>query len=226
MTVKQKQSQLKFLGYYPGAIDGIWGDRSKEATANFQDDFGLEDDGVFGALTEEKSAEIIKEIQTKVGAAADGVAGSETESATKKWQAKNDLEDDGIAGERTREKMGIKTVDFWDTIRHFKRVEFECRCGRRYCNGFPVEIDRTLIRVADRIRSHFGKPATVSSGVRCSRHNSNVGGVANSRHKLGKAMDFSVSGVSSSTLLAYVKKQPEIRYAYAIDSLYVHMDVK
>ena len=226
MTIQQKQMQLQFLGYYAGAIDGVWGDRSKDATENFQEDFGLVDDGVFGDLTEQKTAEVVNEIQSKVGAAVDGIAGEQTKTATEKWQAKNALEADGIAGEKTRAKMGIKTVDFWETVKYFKRSEFECHCGRRYCNGFPVEIDHTLVRVADRVRSHFGKTATVSSGVRCQRHNSNVGGVANSRHKLGKAMDFSISGVPASTLLAYVKKQPEIRYAYAIDSLYVHMDVR
>lgn len=225
MTNKQKQRQLQFLGYYAGAIDGVFGDRSKAATANFQEDFGLEGDGVFGKLTEEKSVAIVKQIQKIVGASQDGVVGGQTETATEKWQAANGLVADGIAGSKTREKMGIKTVDFWDTIQYFKRTEFECRCGRRYCNGFPAEMDRTLIRVADRVRKHFGKTATVSSGVRCAKHNANVGGVSNSRHKLGKAMDFSIAGVAAATLLAYVKQQPEIRYAYAIDSLYVHMDV-
>jgi uncharacterized protein YcbK (DUF882 family) len=86
-------------------------------------------------------------------------------------------------------------------------------------------MNETLIRVADRVREHFGKPITVSSGRRCANHNARVGGVANSRHLSGKAMDFCVSGKSASQVLEYVQKQPEIRYAYAIDDSYVHMDV-
>jgi uncharacterized protein YcbK (DUF882 family) len=52
-----------------------------------------------------------------------------------------------------------------------------------------------------------------------------VGGVSNSRHLEGKAMDFSIRGKTSAQVLAYVQKQPEIRYAYAIDGSYVHMDI-
>ena len=117
------------------------------------------------------------------------------------------------------------TGTFWDEIKYFKKDEFKCKCGK-YCDGFPAEPKEKLIRVADRVRAHFGAAAIVSSGVRCQTHNANVGGVSNSRHLSGKAMDFCVSGKKASEVLAYVQQQPEIRYAYAIDSLYVHMDVE
>jgi len=39
-------------------------------------------------------------------------------------------------------------------------------------------------------------------------------------------MDFSVNGVSGSTLLSYVQNQPEIRYAYLINGNWVHMDIE
>lgn len=225
MTIKQKQRQLYFLGYYDGKIDGAWGAKSKSATMEFQADFGLEVDGDFGAITEAKTITVIKSIQAVVGAEVDGIAGDNTTTATKAWQKKNNLTADGIAGPKTRERIGIKTVDFWSTIKHFKKSEFACKCGGKYCNGYPVEINHTLIRVAERVREHFGKPIIVSSGIRCNRHNANVGGVSNSKHKLGKAMDFRVEGVTGSTVLAWVKKQPEIDYAYNIDGYYVHMDV-
>lgn len=225
MTIKQKQRQLQFLGYYDGEIDGAWGAKSKSATMEFQEDFGLTVDGDFGAKTEEKTIVVIKSIQAVVGAEVDGIAGSDTTTATRVWQKKNNLTADGIAGVKTREKIGIKTVDFWSTIKYFKKSEFACKCGGKHCNGYPVDINHTLIRVAERAREHFGMPITVSSGIRCKTHNANVGGVSNSRHKLGKAMDFSVQGVTATKVLAWVKKQPEIRYTYAIDPYYVHMDV-
>ena len=87
-------------------------------------------------------------------------------------------------------------------------------------------MNHTLITVADRVRTHFGAEAFVSSGVRCPQHNANVGGVQNSRHLTGKAMDFCVSGQKAAQLLEYVWKQPEIRYAYDIDGTYIHMDVE
>ena len=133
-------------------------------------------------------------------------------------------------GECTRKgcnsKKADEKADFWVGIKNFEREEFACKCGGKYCNGFPVEPERKLVTVADRVREHFGNPAIVSSGVRCQRHNANVGGVSNSRHLYGKAMDFCIVGHRAAEVLAYVQAQPEIAYSYAIDANYVHMDVE
>ena len=116
-------------------------------------------------------------------------------------------------------------VNWWEGIKHFTREEFECHCGGKYCNGYPAEPAKQLVQVADRVREHFGAPAIVSSGVRCKNHNAIVGGISGSRHLTGKAMDFCVTGKSAEQVLAYVKQQSEINFAYAIDSQYVHMDI-
>lgn len=42
MTNKQKQSLLAYLGYYVGAIDGIWGSGSRTAANAFKADYGVE----------------------------------------------------------------------------------------------------------------------------------------------------------------------------------------
>lgn len=44
MTYRQMQLLLAYLGYYTGAIDGIWGSGSQEASRRFREDFGLEAD--------------------------------------------------------------------------------------------------------------------------------------------------------------------------------------
>lgn len=248
MTNEQKQWQLYYLDFYDYHtlnIDGIWGAGSVTATKSFQRAYGLKDDGIFGPLTEAKTIEVIKKIQSAIstyGSQAlviDGLAGPKTVETTKKYQLVVGLKSDGIAGELTRAKISGTKVDepvkdkpadnatgtFWGGIKHFDRSEFACHCGGKYCNGFPVEMQEKLIIVADRVRDHFGKPVRVSSGVRDSRHNAAVGGVSNSRHLKGKAMDFDVEGETSASVLAYVQQQPEIRYAYAIDGDYVHMDI-
>jgi hypothetical protein len=199
MTVKQQQHLLAYLGYYVGNVDGIWGTLSKTACKAFQMDFFQMDSKV------------------------DGICGAETEKALTHAVAY------GMPAKQveTKEEVAISKTEtttgtFWDGIKYFKKSEFACKCG---CG--LSEMNETLIRVADRTREHFGGPMIVSSGRRCASHNARVGGVANSRHITdpGKAMDFCVKGKSSSTVLAYVQKQPEIRYAYAIDGSYVHMDV-
>lgn len=177
MTAKQKQCLLCYLGYYDGGIDGVWGERSAAATAEFQRRYGLAADGVFGDATREKILAVIAQGDT----------------------------------------------DWWAEIEYFTRAEFACKCGR--CGGYPAEISPTLVRVADRVRGHFGAAATVSSGLRCKAHNASVGGVANSRHLSGKAMDFCIAGKTAQQVLEVVRQQKEIRYAYAIDGQFVHMDV-
>lgn len=225
MTIKQKQWQLWYLGYYGGDIDGIWGDQSRAATKKFQSENGLESDGIFGVLTESKTVEIIKAIQMALDIPADGLAGEQTKQATIAYQKANGLAPDGIAGPLTRAALE-QDGDWWDSIEYFHRSEFKCQCGGKYCNGYPAEPKKKLVQTADRVRKHFGAAALVSSGVRCSRHNADVGGVSNSRHLYGKAMDFCITGKTSQQVLGYVQSQPEIRYAYAIDGNYVHMDVE
>ena len=182
MTDTQKQCLLKYLGYYRGAVDGIFGSLSRQATKQFQADYGITAGGVFDSTTEEKI------LQALTGAAE-------------------------------------KVADFWEEVKHFAKEEFRCKCGGKYCDGFPAQPEKQLIALADRVRSHFGSPAVVSSGVRCATHNANVGGAAASRHMTGKAMDFTVRGKTASQVLAFVQRQPEVRYAYAIDGNYVHMDI-
>lgn len=168
----------------------------------------------------------------------DGEWGTLSRTATQAFQRDFGLDPDGICGEKTEKALthavcyGMPakepeetTGTFWDGIKHFKRNEFKCKCGNIYCNGYPAEPQEKLVRVADRVRDHFGATATVSSGLRCTQHNANVGGVSNSRHLTGKAMDFCISGKTAAQILEYVKQQPEIRYSYAIDSSFVHMDI-
>lgn len=169
----------------------------------------------------------------------DGIWGAKSANATKELQSANGLTSDGVFGEKTEEiaKSAVfygnfrtedapsPSGDFWDGVKYFDRSEFACKCGGKYCNGFPAEPNQTLIQVADRVREHFGNTIIVSSGVRCKQHNANVGGASGSRHKSGKAMDFCVANKTASEVLAYVQKQPEIRYSYAINGSYVHMDV-
>ena len=95
----------------------------------------------------------------------------------------------------------------------------------KYCDGFPAEPSERLVRLAQRVRSHFDAPVIITSGVRCQTHNRNVGGVEGSWHRMGSAMDLAVRGVPGETVLKFVLEQPQTRYAYNIDGTCVHMDV-
>ena len=162
----------------------------------------------------------------------DGIWGEKSKAATQAFQTDYGLIADGIFGPLTEKEIldvvhtGRKPGVNWDDIRFFGRAEFMCNCGGKYCGGFPVEPVPMLAKTADKVRGFFGKAVIVSSGVRCPRHNANVGGVPGSRHMTGRAMDFRIEGNTAARVLKYVKTLPEVRYAYDIDGRYIHMDVR
>lgn len=175
--------------------------------------------------------------------AIDGSIGPQTRAAVLEFQAQEGLATDGSPGPLTQAALleavaagryrqtqasGGQTVpEWWKDIRYFRRTEagIACPCGR--CGGFPAEPAERLMRLADKVREAAGAPMNPSSTVRCQAHNDELrGSVKNSRHVSGRAMDFRIRGWGSERTLALVRKQPEVRYAYAIDESYVHMDVE
>jgi peptidoglycan hydrolase-like protein with peptidoglycan-binding domain len=210
-------------------------------------------DGDFGESSVGKSMEVIDRIQEILQTVApdlkdDGLAGPKTMEALTLFQEAQGLPQTGrVDGETwdalmqqvpiqetpvepvpevdTTPEDSSTIVTFWPGIVYFKRDEMRCKCGGRYCNGFPAEPQQLLMELADRARKHFGAPAHVVSGLRCSRWNQIQGGVANSQHMYGEAMDIRIDGVSADTLLAWMKKQPEVRYCYKINSTNVHFDI-
>ena len=166
----------------------------------------------------------------------DGIFGPKSRAATEKLQKRLGLTPDGIFGPATESaaRQAVASGDAlpapdWSHIRHFRREDFRCKCGGRYCAGFPAEPSLSLAEIADRAVDHFGKPfdpaRDLVSGLRCPTHNQNEGGVANSRHLRGKALDLRIPGVTAAQLLSYLQTQP-IRYAYAINQTNVHFDVE
>ena len=158
----------------------------------------------------------------------DGLDGPKTRAAAKKFQTAYGLEvtekslTDAVAG--LIGPVAVDTENWWEEIKYFKRSEFACKCGR--CGGFPAEPKEALVRIADQIRAHFGAPARVISGLRCPANNKAVGGVANSQHMYGEAVDLRVDGVGWEKLLAYTKTLPGVRYAYHIEgSNNIHLDI-
>ena len=148
----------------------------------------------------------------------DGKWGKKSTEATKKFQSDYGLNDDGVCGTETEKAMthavayGMpvkkeETVASGDGLygsKYFKRNEFHCKCGK-YCDGFPVEPSEKLVKLLDQIREHFNAPVTITSGVRCKTHNTNVGGASSSQHLKGTAADIKVKGVTPENVAAYAE---------------------
>ena len=206
MTLEQNQCLLRYLGYYTGDIDGIYGPQTKAAVERFQEDFeGISVDGICGEQTEKAMKHAV-------------AYGIEKEyDSTDCTNVQNNNTDDSTHN---------NTGTFWDEIEYFTRDEFKCKCGGKYCNGYPSEPDERMVRIAYQLRKNLGVPITIVSGLRCKTWNAIQNGHAQSQHMYGEAADIYARGVSQSRVEAELDKIGGVRYHYAIaGSNNVHFDV-
>ena len=153
------------------------------------------------------------------GIVVDGHGGTETDKALKHAVAYDMFKVDNVVEETL-------TGSFWDEIEHFTREEFRCKCGGKYCNGFPAEPKEALVRIADQLRKNLGVPIRVVSGLRCPTWNRLQGGVENSQHMYGEAADIYAAGCSQAQVEAELDRIGGVRYHYPIaGSSNVHFDI-
>ena len=149
----------------------------------------------------------------------DGDFGPLTREAVTDFQSDfGGLDVDGDPGEQTQKALthavayGIPerkepepTADWWDEIEFFKREEFCCQCNGKYCDGFHVEPEETMVRICDEIRRRAGVPILIrdagGSGLRCPEWNAAIkGAAANSYHTKGMAADLHPRGKTPEQL--------------------------
>ena len=127
---------------------------------------------------------------------------------------------DGIYGPNTDNML--RTV--YNTLKYTKNFdpkEFRCECGGRYCCGFPTYMKPHELISIQAIRDHWGRPITVTCGMRDATYNRKLNGsVANSKHLTGSAIDFYQRGVTDTLAnrkmaIKWMKKNlPYLNYAY------------
>lgn len=105
--------------------------------------------------------------------------------------------------------------------KNFKVKEFACADG-----SDPIFIADDVVTVLQKVRTHFGKPVTITSAYRTPAHNKSVGGTKYSQHLYGKAADFKVKGVAPKKVAAYVEKVLPNSGGIGIYSSFVHVDVR
>ena len=94
---------------------------------------------------------------------------------------------------------------------NFVPEEFRCGCGAAYCTGYPTYMKPHQLELVQNIRTLFGRPMTVTCGMRCRTFNRKLNGsVANSKHLSGEATDYYMTGITD-TLANRKKAVPKIK---------------
>lgn len=124
---------------------------------------------------------------------------------------------DGVYGTKTD-----YALRHWRNVRKFTKnfhpEEFRCNCG--HCTGYPSWMKKVELQNLQAIRSHYGKPMKVTSGLRCKWDNSHSkGSIKNSKHLTGYACDFYMAGVTDSLAnrkkaIKWIKTLPNHGYTY------------
>lgn len=103
--------------------------------------------------------------------------------------------------------------------KYFDSREFICPCGCR-----EAAMSSKLIDMLTNARIRAGIPFAITSGYRCPKRNEKVGGVANSSHVLGDAVDIAcTSGPDRLKIVSALMKAGFVRIGIA--SNFIHADV-
>ena len=170
LSIRERQTYLKYLGLYKGSIDGIEGRLTKEGYKSLQNKF---------------------------------------------FTRKSDR--DGKYGRNT-DMLLVNAYNVKKYTKNFSLSEFKCGCKTKYCTGYPAYLNVNLLKNLQTMRNNYGA-ITITSPLRCSKHNANIGGVAGSYHTKGKALDlYNVRFSSSFTNRKYAIEKwlllPKANMAY------------
>jgi uncharacterized protein YcbK (DUF882 family) len=104
---------------------------------------------------------------------------------------------------------------------HFSEAEISCRCG---CG----EVSRLrLLKALEQVRVAIDRPMRVNSAVRCDDHNEEVGGVPDSYHLKGVAVDIDTFGWTDEEYMSL----RELAYAagfrgFGLYNNFIHLDLR
>lgn len=101
---------------------------------------------------------------------------------------------------------------------NFRLREFQCPC----CHA--VTLHPKLLAAMQKLRGDLAAPLIVTSGYRCARHNSDVGGARNSLHRRGLAADVAVAPTCQSRFCEMAKKAGFARAIAYPRRSFVHLE--
>lgn len=89
--------------------------------------------------------------------------------------------------------------------KNFTKAEFESKDGSKMPTAVLAKIKELAINLQV-LRDEVGKPIVVTSGYRSPAHNKMIGGASASKHVLGQAADFKVSGMTPKQIFDVITR--------------------
>jgi len=110
-----------------------------------------------------------------------------------------------------------------NNLPYFAAHEFKCKCGR--CDKGVNEMQESTLQKLVKAREIANVPFVITSAVRCPEHNRNVGGVDNSAHTKGHAVDIAAPNSARAFLiLDALLKVGFTRIGYSTRGKFFHVD--
>lgn len=101
---------------------------------------------------------------------------------------------------------------------YFKLSDFACPC----CGSNLMDLE--FLKLVDAFRGELGFPLIVDSGYRCPKHNAAVGGVKNSMHVKGRAVDWKMLAIHPAMRPKLVALAPKYFRGIGVGISLVHTD--
>ena len=112
----------------------------------------------------------------------------------------------------------LKGASMGDLTENFNRDEYACKCG---CGRDDIKEDLAI--KVQMVRNIIKRGIVISSGIRCERHNGNIGAIETSSHVGGWAADLAYKGSAERYQLLNAAFQVFDRVGIA--KTFIHVDV-
>ena len=104
--------------------------------------------------------------------------------------------------------------------KNFKVKEFRCHDG-----SSEIMVSPETVKILQEVRDYFGKPVIINSAYRTPSYNKRVGGVSNSQHVVGTAVDFKIPGVPSWAIAGYLEANTS-KCGIGYYATFIHLDTR
>ncbi len=103
---------------------------------------------------------------------------------------------------------------------NFSTDELDCPCCA-VCEMHPE-----FMQKLQQLRELVKRPLRINSAFRCEKHNAEIGGVPNSRHLVGEAVDISYGPLASKDRRFLISMALDMFDGVGIGATFIHVDTR